>query len=76
MFVDVADNAKGISSAVRARFDNYRVANRTLGDIAEHPMLAACRRIRSVIAKNPKFMGATLRPHSAVNEGPDGRTVC
>jgi hypothetical protein len=30
MFVDVADNAKGISSAVRARFDNYKVANRTL----------------------------------------------
>lgn len=33
MFVDVADNAKGISSAVRARFDSYKVANRTLSDV-------------------------------------------
>lgn len=39
MFVDVADNAKGISSAVRARFDSYKVANRTLSDIIDHPLL-------------------------------------
>ena len=39
MFVDVADNAKGISSAVRARFDSYKVANRTLSDVIDHPLL-------------------------------------
>ncbi|MFB6889356.1 DNA sulfur modification protein DndB [Kitasatospora sp. NPDC056327] len=39
MFVDVADNAKGISGAVRARFDTSRIANRTLSDIVTHPML-------------------------------------
>ncbi|MGW8326428.1 hypothetical protein ACWGLE_00820 [Streptomyces sp. NPDC055897] len=33
MFVDVADNAKGISGAVHARFDTSRIANRTLSDI-------------------------------------------
>ncbi|MET8129008.1 hypothetical protein [Streptomyces sp. NPDC005231] len=33
MFVDVADNAKGISGAVRARLDTSRIANRTLSDI-------------------------------------------
>ncbi|MDX3766462.1 MULTISPECIES: hypothetical protein [unclassified Streptomyces] len=33
MFVDVADNAKGISGAVRARFDTSRIANWTLSDI-------------------------------------------
>lgn len=37
MFVDVADNAKGISGAVRARFDTSRIANRTLSDIVVHP---------------------------------------
>lgn len=38
MFVDVADNAKGISGAVRARFDTSRIANRTLSDIVLHPL--------------------------------------
>jgi hypothetical protein len=77
MFVDVADNAKGISSAVRARFDNYRVANRTLGDIAEHPMLKG--RVDAeqdrMTAKNPKFMGAkhVADVTRAVIAGPGGR---
>ena len=39
MFVDVADNAKGISGAVRARFDSSKVANRTLSDVIDHPLL-------------------------------------
>ncbi|GAA1177939.1 hypothetical protein F4556_003195 [Kitasatospora gansuensis] len=39
MFVDVADNAKGISGAVKARFDTSRIANRTLSDILTHPLL-------------------------------------
>lgn len=60
MFVDVADNAKGISSAVRARFDNYKVANRTLSDVIDHPLLKG--RVDPeqdrMTAKNPNFMGA------------------
>ncbi|MBG6181865.1 DNA sulfur modification protein DndB [Arthrobacter sp. CAN_A1] len=60
MFVDVADNAKGISSAVRARFDSYKVANRTLSDIIDHPLLRG--RIDAeqdrMTLKNPNLMGA------------------
>jgi hypothetical protein len=60
MFVDVADNAKGISSAVRARFDNYKVANRTLSDIIDHPLLKG--RVDAeqdrMTQKNPNLMGA------------------
>jgi hypothetical protein len=39
MFVDVADNAKGISAAVRSRFDSSRVANRTLDRVIVHALL-------------------------------------
>lgn len=60
MFVDVADNAKGISSAVRARFDNYKVANRTLSDVIDHPLLKG--RVDAeqdrMTMKNPNLMGA------------------
>ncbi|MEV4895289.1 DNA sulfur modification protein DndB, partial [Nonomuraea sp. NPDC055795] len=60
MFVDVADNAKGISSAVRARFDSYKVANRTLSDVIDHPLLKGrvdAEQDRMTL-KNPNFMGA------------------
>ncbi|MER6554597.1 DNA sulfur modification protein DndB [Streptomyces sp. NPDC001725] len=60
MFVDVADNAKGISSAVRARFDSYKVANRTLSDVMDHPLLKGrvdAEQDRMTL-KNPNFMGA------------------
>jgi DNA-sulfur modification-associated len=60
MFVDVADNAKGISSAVRARFDSYKVANRTLSDVIDHPLLKG--RVDPeqdrMTMKNPNLMGA------------------
>jgi DGQHR domain-containing protein len=60
MFVDVADNAKGISSAVRARFDNYKVANRTLSDVIDHPLLKG--RVDAeqdrMTSKNPHLLGA------------------
>jgi hypothetical protein len=60
MFVDVADNAKGISSAVRARFDSYKVANRTLSDVIDHPLLKG--RVDAeqdrMTMKNPNLMGA------------------
>jgi hypothetical protein len=40
MFVDVADNALGITSAIRARFDNRRIVNRCLDDVLKHALLA------------------------------------
>lgn len=39
MFVDVADNAKGISTALRARFDGSKIANRTLDRVIDHALL-------------------------------------
>jgi hypothetical protein len=60
MFVDVADNAKGISGAVRARFDSSKVANRTLSDVIDHPLLKG--RVDPeqdrMTLRNPNLMGA------------------
>ncbi|MEU0521462.1 DNA sulfur modification protein DndB [Streptosporangium sp. NPDC006007] len=77
MFVDVADNAKGISSAVRARFDSYKVANRTLSDIIDHPLLKGqvdAEQDRMTM-KNPNLMGAkhVADITRAVIAGPGGR---
>ncbi|WP_439681779.1 DNA sulfur modification protein DndB [Embleya sp. MST-111070] len=77
MFVDVADNAKGISSAVRARFDSYKVANRTLSDVIDHPLLKG--RVDPeqdrMTLKNPNLMGAkhVADITRAVIAGPSGQ---
>lgn len=66
MFVDVADNAKGISSAVRARFDSYKVANRTLSDVIDHPLLKGrvdAEQDRMTL-KNRNLMGPSTWPTS------------
>ncbi len=39
MFVDIADNALGITSAIRARFDSWKVVNRALDDVLRHALL-------------------------------------
>lgn len=39
MFVDIADNALGISSAIRARFDSRKIVNRCLEDVLQHSLL-------------------------------------
>jgi hypothetical protein len=39
MFVDIADNALGISSAIRARFDSRKIVNRCLEDVLRHALL-------------------------------------
>ncbi|MEV5203747.1 DNA sulfur modification protein DndB [Streptomyces sp. NPDC053720] len=77
MFVDVADNAKGISGAVRARFDTSRIANRTLGDIVTHPLFLGkvdIERDRMTLA-NRNLMGAkhVADITRAVIAGPGGR---
>ncbi|MBA0054344.1 hypothetical protein E0L36_26885 [Streptomyces sp. AJS327] len=77
MFVDVADNAKGISGAVRARFDTSRIANRTLSDIVTHPLLLGkidIERDRMTLT-NRNLMGAkhVADITRAVIAGPGGR---
>lgn len=60
MFFDIADNALGITSSVRARFDSRKVVNRSLEDVMKHELLKdrvdleqdAMRR------SNPNLMGA------------------
>jgi hypothetical protein len=39
MFFDIADNALGITSSVRARFDSRKIVNRTLEDVMKHSLL-------------------------------------
>lgn len=39
VFVDIADNALGITKAVRARFDATKVVNRCLSDVLDHHLL-------------------------------------
>lgn len=39
MFFDIAENALGISSSVRARFDSRKVVNRALEDVMKHSLL-------------------------------------
>ncbi|WP_336217113.1 DNA sulfur modification protein DndB [Nonomuraea sp. LPB2021202275-12-8] len=77
MFVDVADNAKGISGAVRARFDTSRIANRTLSDIIAHPLFLGkvdIERDRMTLS-NRNLMGAkhVADITRAVIAGPGGR---
>ncbi|WP_017544113.1 DNA sulfur modification protein DndB [Nocardiopsis prasina] len=77
MFVDVADNAKGISGAVRARFDTSRIANRTISDIVSHPLFLGkidIERDRMTLS-NRNLMGAkhVADITRAVIAGPGGR---
>lgn len=60
MFVDVADNAKGISSALRSRFDGSKIANRTLDRILDHALLKGRVDLEQdrMTPKNPNLMGA------------------
>jgi hypothetical protein len=39
MFYDIADNALGITSSVRARFDNRKIVNRCVEDVVRHALL-------------------------------------
>lgn len=40
LFYDIAENALGITAAVKARFDSRKVVNRALASVMEHPLLA------------------------------------
>lgn len=39
MFYDIADNALGITSSVRARFDSRKIVNRCVEDVIKHGLL-------------------------------------
>jgi hypothetical protein len=60
MFFDIADNALGITSSVRARFDSRKVVNRSLEDVMKHSLLV--RRVDleqdRIGANNPNLLGA------------------
>ncbi|AOS64963.1 DNA sulfur modification protein DndB [Actinoalloteichus hymeniacidonis] len=60
MFVDVADNAKGISSALRSRFDSSKVANRILDRVVSHALLKDRVDLEQdrMTARNPNLLGA------------------
>lgn len=60
MFVDVADNAKGISSALKARFDSSKVANRILDRVVGHALLKGKVDLEQdrMTRGNPNLMGA------------------
>ncbi|MCH9729514.1 MAG: hypothetical protein K0U84_07535 [Actinomycetia bacterium] len=60
MFVDVADNAKGISRALTARFDSSKIANRTLDRVMTHALLLGRVDLEQdrMTLKNPNLMGA------------------
>jgi hypothetical protein len=60
MFFDIADNALGITSSVRARFDSRKVVNRSLEDAMKHALLKG--RVDPeqdrMARNNPNLMGA------------------
>lgn len=61
MFADIATNAKGITLAVRSRFDQTRLVNRVMQQVVEnHPLLA--NRVDGqkdrLLGDNPHLVGA------------------
>lgn len=60
MFFDIADNALGITSSVRARFDNRKVVNRALEDVMKHSLLKGRvdQEQDRVGRNNPNLLGA------------------
>lgn len=60
MFFDIADNALGITSSLRARFDSRKVVNRSLEDVMKHSLLRGRvdQEQDRVGRNNPNLMGA------------------
>jgi hypothetical protein len=60
MFFDIADNALGITSSVRARFDSRKVVNRALEDVMKHALLHGRVDLEQdrIGANNPNLVGA------------------
>lgn len=77
MFFDIADNALGITSSVRARFDSRKVVNRALEDVMKHSLLQGRVDLEQdrITANNPNLVGAKHVADivRAVAVGVDGR---
>ena len=60
MFVDIADNALGITSSVRTRFDSRKIVNRCVEPVSKHALLDG--RVDNeqdrIGANNPNLLGA------------------
>ncbi|MCA1702772.1 MAG: hypothetical protein LC808_05675 [Actinobacteria bacterium] len=60
MFFDIADNALGITSSVRARFDSRKVVNRSLEGVMKHSLLVGRVDMEQdrIGSNNPNLLGA------------------
>ncbi len=60
MFVDIADNALGITSSVRTRFDSRKVVNRAVEPTLKHSLLAGRVDLEQdrISGANPNLLGA------------------
>jgi hypothetical protein len=77
MFFDIADNALGITSSVRARFDSRKVVNRAIEDVMKHALLDKRVDLEQdrIGSNNPNLVGAKHVADivRAVAVGVDGR---
>ncbi len=77
MFFDVADNALGIRQAVKVRFDNRKMINRTFDPVAKHKLLEGRIDVEQdrVTGGNPNLLGAkhVIEIVRSVNVGVMGR---
>jgi hypothetical protein len=77
MFFDVADNALGISGAVKVRFDSRKVMHRTLDAVMKHQLLKERVDLEQdrISGSNPNLLGArhVIDIVRSVNIGISGR---
>jgi hypothetical protein len=77
MFFDIADNALGITSSVRARFDSRKVVHRAIEDVIKHALFAERVDMEQdrIGSNNPNLVGAKHVADiiRAVAVGVDGR---
>lgn len=77
MFFDVADNALGIRQAVKVRFDNRKLINRTFDPVAKHTLLQGRIDVEQdrITGNNPNLLGAkhVIEIVRSVNVGVMGR---
>jgi DNA-sulfur modification-associated len=77
MFFDVADNALGITQAVKVRFDSRKVMNRALDGVMRHALLRDRVDLEQdrVVGQNTNLLGAghVVDITRAVNVGISGR---
>lgn len=77
VFVDIADNALGITSAIKVRFDSRKVVNRCLSDVIEHALLRGLVDMQQdrLLGANPNLLGARQVADiiRTLEVGPSGR---